>query len=68
MPGSDDEPSGWVLMHPDPDAGYRPGFAGGRLGCFAVMRWAGWGIVTEPLPGGVLAACHPDYRDIPFSC
>ncbi|MCR8573054.1 hypothetical protein [Streptomyces sp. Isolate_219] len=66
MPGCDDELPGWVLMHPDPDADYRPGFAGGRVGYLAVMRWAGWGVITEHLTGGLLAACHPDYRDNPF--
>lgn len=66
MPGCEDELPGWVFIQPDPDADYRPGFAGGRLGYLAVMRWAGWGVITERLPGGLWAACHPDYRDDPF--
>ncbi|MER7875022.1 hypothetical protein [Streptomyces malaysiensis] len=30
------------------------------------MRWAGWGVITESMPAGLWAACHPDYRDKPF--
>ncbi|MFE2179028.1 hypothetical protein [Streptomyces sp. NPDC059455] len=66
MPGSEDELPGWVFIAPDPHADNRGGFAGGRLGYLAVMRWAGWGVVTELLPGGMWAACHPDYRNNPF--
>ncbi|MDX3224592.1 hypothetical protein [Streptomyces sp. ME19-01-6] len=58
--------SGWVFIQPDPDAEGRSGFAGGHLGYLAVLRWAGWGVITVPLPGGLWAACHPDYRDKPF--
>ncbi|MBT2366202.1 hypothetical protein J7E88_13000 [Streptomyces sp. ISL-10] len=65
-PGCEDEMPGWVFIQPDPDAEHRTGFAGGRLGYLAVMRWAGWGVITEPLPGGLWAACHPDYRNNPF--
>ncbi|WP_180685943.1 hypothetical protein [Streptomyces gossypiisoli] len=66
MPGCEDQLPGWVLIAPDPFADDRGGFAGGRLGYLAVMRWAGWGVITEPLPGGMWAACHPDYRSNPF--
>ncbi|MER8002074.1 hypothetical protein [Streptomyces sp. NPDC095613] len=65
QPVCDDLP-GWTLITPDPDCDGRGGFAGGRLGYLAVMRWAGWGIVTEPLTDGRYAVCHPDYRDQPF--
>ncbi|MET8681727.1 hypothetical protein ABZW18_30125 [Streptomyces sp. NPDC004647] len=67
MPSGEDKLPGWVLIAPDPDADDRGGFAGGRLGYLAVMRWAGWGVITEPLPGGLWAACHPDYRNTPFT-
>ncbi|MFE0190751.1 hypothetical protein [Streptomyces sp. NPDC058989] len=66
VPGCEDELPGWVFIAPDPDADSRTGFAGGRLGYLAVMRWAGWGVITELLPGGTWAACHPDYRNNPF--
>jgi hypothetical protein len=66
MPGCEDKLPGWVLIAPDPHADDRGGFAGGRLGYLAVMRWAGWGVITEPLPDGLWAACHPDYRSNPF--
>ncbi|MET8677047.1 hypothetical protein ABZW18_05460 [Streptomyces sp. NPDC004647] len=65
MPGCDDLP-GWLFIAPDPDCEDRPGFAGGRLGYLAVMRWAGWGVITEPLADGLWAVCHPDYRNNPF--
>ncbi|MDT9689560.1 hypothetical protein Q5762_14675 [Streptomyces sp. P9(2023)] len=66
MPGCDDLP-GWLFIAPDPDAEARTGFAGGRLGYLAVMRWAGWGVITEPLTDDHLwAVCHPDYRNNPF--
>ncbi|WP_421106687.1 hypothetical protein [Streptomyces sp. NEAU-S77] len=57
---------GWVFIAPDPGAKARTGFAGGDLGYLAVMRWAGWGVITERLPGGLYAACHPDHRYNPF--
>lgn len=57
---------GWVLIAADPDCEHRTGFAGGWLGYAAVMRWAGWGVITEPLPGGLMAVCHPDHRNQPF--
>ncbi|MFE5117783.1 hypothetical protein [Streptomyces sp. NPDC056669] len=57
---------GWIFMNPDPDCDERTGFAGGRLGYLAVMRWAGWGVITEPVHEGLLAAVHPDHRDNPF--
>ncbi|MGW7572357.1 hypothetical protein [Streptomyces sp. NPDC054765] len=66
MPPCEDELPGWVFIQPDPDAEHRRGFAGGRLGYLAVMRWAGWGVITEDVYGGRWAACHPDYRDNPF--
>jgi hypothetical protein len=66
MPSCEDELPGWVLIAPDPEADDRVGFAGGRLGYLAVMRWAGWGVITAPLPGGLWAACHPAYRNNPF--
>ncbi|ORT54281.1 hypothetical protein [Streptomyces sp. CB03238] len=66
MPGCDDELPGWVFINPDPACQERTGFAGGDLGYLAVMRWAGWGVITERLPGGLYAACHPDHRDNPF--
>ncbi|MBC9724926.1 hypothetical protein [Streptomyces sp. TRM68367] len=61
-----DELPGWVLIAPDPDCDDRTGFAGGRLGYLAVMRWAGWGVITEPMPAGLWAVVHPDYRNDPF--
>lgn len=64
-PAGDDLP-GWVFIHPDPAADCRSGFTGGRLGYLAVMRWAGWGIVTEPLAQNLLAVCHPDHRNRPL--
>ncbi|WP_159030903.1 hypothetical protein [Streptomyces sp. 769] len=66
MPGCEDQLPGWVFIAPDPHADDRGGFAGGRLGYLAVMRWAGWGVITEPLPGDLWAACHPDFRHNPF--
>ncbi|WP_405803463.1 hypothetical protein [Streptomyces sp. NBC_01187] len=65
MPACDDLP-GWIFINPDPDAEHRGGFAGGRLGYLAVMRWAGWGVITEPVAQGLLAVVHPDYRAHPF--
>ncbi|WP_407286403.1 hypothetical protein [Streptomyces sp. BP-8] len=66
LPGCEDQLPGWLFIAPDPAADHRRGFAGGQLGYFAVMRWAGWGVITEHLPGGMWAACHPDYRKNPF--
>ncbi|MFD7499532.1 hypothetical protein [Streptomyces sp. NPDC059850] len=57
---------GWVFIAPDPGAKTRTGFAGGDLGYLAVMRWAGWGVITDRLPGDLYAACHPDHRYNPF--
>ncbi|MFI2258974.1 hypothetical protein OHU45_25905 [Streptomyces tubercidicus] len=64
-PSCDDLP-GWIFIQPDPDCEHRTGFAGGRLGYLAVMRWAGWGVITEPMPAGLWAAVHPSYRNNPF--
>ncbi|MFI0139952.1 hypothetical protein [Streptomyces luteogriseus] len=66
LPDDTGELPGWVFIAPDPGAKRRTGFAGGDLGYLAVMRWAGWGVITERLPGGLYAACHPDHRDNPF--
>ncbi|MFJ2247445.1 hypothetical protein ACIQ9I_02790 [Streptomyces sp. NPDC094461] len=57
---------GFVFIAPDPGAKSRTGFAGGDLGYLAVMRWAGWGVITERLPGGLYAACHPSHGETPF--
>ncbi|MEU0722906.1 hypothetical protein [Streptomyces sp. NPDC006140] len=65
MPGCDDFP-GWIFIAPDPECDDRQGFAGGRLGYLAVLRFAGWGVITEPMPQGLWAAVHPDYRNNPF--
>ncbi|MER5546528.1 hypothetical protein ACWDBP_34815 [Streptomyces sp. NPDC001233] len=65
LPGCDDLP-GWIFIAPDPDCEERTGFAGGRLGYLAVMRFAGWGVITEPMPCGMWAVVHPDYRHNPF--
>lgn len=61
-----DELPGWVFIAPDPDCEARTGFAGGSLGYLAVMRWAGWGVITEPMPAGMWAVVHPDHRSNPF--
>ncbi|MEU6138778.1 hypothetical protein ABZ848_00275 [Streptomyces sp. NPDC047081] len=66
MPDDTGQFPGWVFIQPDPGAKARTGFAGGDLGYLAVMRWAGWGVITERLPGGVYAACHPDHKSDPF--
>ncbi|MBT2413977.1 hypothetical protein J7I94_26105 [Streptomyces sp. ISL-12] len=66
MPDDTGDLPGWVFIKPDPDAKARTGFAGGDLGYLAVMRWAGWGVITERLPGGLYAACHPDHQGNPF--
>lgn len=66
LPGCDGGLPGWVFIVPDPDCEDRSGFAGGRLGYLAVMRWAGWGVITEPLDNDLYATCHPDYRHQPF--
>ncbi|GAA1920012.1 hypothetical protein [Streptantibioticus ferralitis] len=65
MPGCDDFP-GWVFINPDPACQERTGFAGGRLGYLAVLRFAGWGVITEPVADGLWAAVHPNYRSNPF--
>ncbi|MER6086861.1 hypothetical protein [Streptomyces bluensis] len=65
LPSCDDLP-GWIYIAPDPDCDNRTGFAGGRLGYLAVMRFAGWGVVTEPMPEGLWAVVHLDYRNNPF--
>ena len=65
LPSCDDLP-GWIFIAPDPDCDYRTGFAGGQLGYLAVMRFAGWGVITEPMPLGLWAAVHPDYRNNAF--
>ncbi|MEV4907095.1 hypothetical protein AB0N46_20955 [Streptomyces albidoflavus] len=57
---------GFLFIAPDPGAKDRTGFAGGDLGYLAVMRWAGWGVITERLDGGLYAVCHPRHRDSPF--
>ncbi|MGW2320166.1 hypothetical protein [Streptomyces sp. NPDC001680] len=66
LPGSDELP-GWVFIAPDAECEDRTGFAGGQLGYLAVMRWAGWGVITEPMPSGLWATVHPDYRHTPFT-
>ncbi|MFE0130133.1 hypothetical protein ACFWY6_00825 [Streptomyces sp. NPDC059037] len=66
LPDDTGQLPGFVFIAPDPDAKGRTGFAGGDLGYLAVMRWAGWGVITERLPGGLYAACHPDHRHDPF--
>jgi hypothetical protein len=66
LPAGDDLP-GWIFIAPDPHCGDRTGFAGGPLGYLAVMRWAGWGVMTEPVLGGLWAVVHPDHRNDPFS-
>ncbi|MFE2289809.1 hypothetical protein [Streptomyces sp. NPDC059452] len=66
LPAGCGELPGFVFIAPDPGAKGRTGFTGGDLGYLAVMRWAGWGVITEALPGGLYAACHPDYRGNPF--
>lgn len=66
LPDDSGDLPGFVFIAPDPDAKGRTGFAGGDLGYLAVMSWAGWGVITERLPGGLYAACHPGYRDNPF--
>ncbi|MYU11539.1 hypothetical protein GTZ78_12700 [Streptomyces sp. SID8361] len=58
---------GWVFINPDPDCDERTGFAGGRRGYLAVMCWAGWGVINEPVYEGLLAAVHPDHRNNAFS-
>ncbi|MGW3121329.1 hypothetical protein ACWDBW_29960 [Streptomyces sp. NPDC001107] len=65
LPASDELP-GWIFIAPDPDCADRTGFAGGPLGYLAVMRWAGWGVITEPMPAGLWAVVHPGYRNAPF--
>lgn len=65
IPASGDLP-GWIFINPDPHCDNRGGFAGGRLGYLAVMRWAGWGVITENVYGGLWAACHPAYRNNHF--
>ncbi|MBY8884819.1 hypothetical protein K7472_08160 [Streptomyces sp. PTM05] len=65
LPGCDELP-GWVFIAPDPDCAHRGGFAGGRDGYPTVMKWAGWGVIPEPLAEGLFAAVHPDHRDQPF--
>ncbi|MFI1830683.1 hypothetical protein ACH41E_30235 [Streptomyces sp. NPDC020412] len=65
LPDCPDLP-GWVYISPDPQAEARTGFAGGQAGYLAVMRWAGWPILTDPMPHGLWAVCHPDHRDNPF--
>lgn len=66
LPSCDDELPGWLFLAPDPDAEHRTGFAGGHHGYTAVMRWAGWGVITAPLPEGLIPVCHPDHRHQPF--
>ncbi|WP_330340189.1 hypothetical protein [Streptomyces sp. NBC_00557] len=66
MPDDTGHFPGWVFIKPDPGAKARTGFAGGDLGYLAVMRWAGWGVIPERLPGDLYAACHPDQRGNPF--
>jgi hypothetical protein len=66
LPGTEELP-GWVFIAPDPHCEDRNGFAGGRLGYLAVLRFAGWGVITEPMPQGLWAAVHPDYRNNPFT-
>ncbi|OIJ97804.1 hypothetical protein BIV25_13440 [Streptomyces sp. MUSC 14] len=66
LPGSSELP-GWVFVAPDPECDDRRGFAGGQLGYLAVMRFAGWGVITEPMPHRLWAAVHPDYRNNPFT-
>ena len=66
LPDDSGDLPGFVFIAPDPDAKGRTGFAGGDLGYLAVMRWAGWGVIPERLPGGVQAACHPDHQHNPF--
>ncbi|BDM67551.1 hypothetical protein HEK616_10380 [Streptomyces nigrescens] len=66
LPDDSGDLPGFVFIAPDPAAKGRTGFAGGDLGYLAVMRWAGWGVITERLPGGLYAACHPDHQHNPF--
>ncbi|NEW72566.1 hypothetical protein [Streptomyces rhizosphaericus] len=65
QPAAEELP-GWIFINPDPDCDERTGFAGGRRGYLAVMRWAGWGVITEPVYEGLLAAVHPDHRNNTF--
>ncbi|MER7047976.1 hypothetical protein [Streptomyces jumonjinensis] len=65
LPDCPDLP-GWIFINPDPEAEQRTGFAGGRNGYLAVMHWAGWPILTDPMPHGLWAVCHPDHRNNPF--
>lgn len=60
---------GVVFISRDPDCETRTGFAGGRDGYDAVMRWAGWSTVPVPVDGAdFVAACHPDYvQRLPFA-
>ncbi|MFF4051908.1 hypothetical protein ACFYZ5_35225 [Streptomyces chartreusis] len=65
LPACDDLP-GWIYIAPDTGCEDRTGFTGGVHGYLAVMRFAGWGVVTEPMPAGLWAVVHPDHRSNPF--
>ncbi|WP_148312600.1 hypothetical protein [Streptomyces noursei] len=50
----------WLFVTPDPGAENRKGFAGGREGYLAVMRWARWGFLTATMPGDYFAVRPPE--------